>query len=206
MRGRRSIILLALLVLAPAAVLAELAFQAGRSAPQSDPIKTDPIKTDPMKIHVDPDLQGKLQALETRLEALRRERHVPGLSVAVVQGQEVVYLKGLGTGPDGRTATPDTAYTVPSLNRRAGQTWTVRDLAHLDVMTGRGGIAEGRPYLAWRSEGSGDTRLQWSSVCEQDGSLLYLKAPGKGLALILLASGPVEKAPFSQAFIKTFLG
>jgi hypothetical protein len=103
-------------------------------------------------------------------------------------------------------ATPDTAYTVPSLNRRAGQTWTVRDLAHLDVMTGRGGIAEGRPYLAWRSEGSGDTRLQWSSVCEQDGSLLYLKAPGKGLALILLASGPVEKAPFSQAFIKTFLG
>jgi hypothetical protein len=206
MRGRRSIILLALLILALAAVLAAFAFQTGRSAPQSDPMKTDPMKIDPMKIHVDPNLQGKLQALETRLEALRQEHHVPGLSVAVVQGQEVIYLKGLGTEPDGRTATPDTAYTVPALNRRAGQTWTVRNLAHLDVMTGRGGIAESRPYLAWHSEGSGDTRLQWSSVCEKDGSVLYLKAPEKGLALILLASGPVERDPFSEAFVKTFLG
>ncbi|HEY4572651.1 MAG TPA: hypothetical protein VIJ26_01765, partial [Thermoanaerobaculia bacterium] len=119
MRKPREKTLLALPILALAAVLPALAFQAGRSAPQFDPMKTDPMKTDPMKIHVDPDLQGKLQALETRLEALRRERHVPGLSVAVAQGQEVVYLKGLGT------ATPDTAYTVPSMNRRAGQTWTV---------------------------------------------------------------------------------
>src|SRR5436309_11595654 len=109
MRDRRAKILPAVLILALAAVLAAFAFQASRFAPQFDPMKTDP-----MKIHVDPDLQGKLQALETRLEALRREHHVPGLSVAVVQGQEVVYLKGLGSGPDGRTATPDTAYTVPS--------------------------------------------------------------------------------------------
>lgn len=184
------ILLAILLILVLVAVLAAYAFQARRSAPQSGP----------MKAHIDPDLQGKLQTLETRLEALRQEHHVPALSVAVVKGQEVVYLKGLGT------ATPDTAYTVPALNRRAGQTWTVRDLAHLDVMTGRGGIAESRPYLAWQTEGSGDTRLQWSSVCEKDGSLLYLKAPEKGLALILLASGPVEKAPFSEAFVKTFLG
>jgi hypothetical protein len=201
MKDRRTKILLAVLLLALAAVLAAFAFQAGHSAPQFDPMKTDP-----MKIHVDPDLQGKLQELETRLEALRQEHHVPGLSVAVVKGQEVVYLKGLGAAADGRTATPDTAYTVPSMNRRAGQTWTVRDLAHLDVVIGRGGIAESRPYLAWHSEGSGETRLQWSSVCEQDGSVLYLKAPEKGLALILLASGPVEKAPFSEAFVKAFLG
>lgn len=201
MKDRRTKILLAVLLLALAAVLAAFAFQAGHSAPQFDPMKTDP-----MKIHVDPDLQGKLQELETRLEALRQEHHVPGLSVAVVKGQEVVYLKGLGSAADGRTATPDTAYTVPSMNRRAGQTWTVRDLAHLDVVIGRGGIAESRPYLAWHSEGSGETRLQWSSVCEQDGSVLYLKAPEKGLALILLASGPVEKAPFSAAFVKAFLG
>ena len=188
-------ILLALLILALAAVLAAFAFQTSRSAPQSGP----------MKIHVDPNLQGKLQRLEEHLDTLRQEHHVPGLSVAVVQGQEVIYLKGLGTAADGRTATPDTAYTVPSMNRRAGQTWTVRDLAHLDVVIGRGGIAESRPYLAWHSEGSGDTRLQWSSVCEQNGSLLYLKAPEKGLALILLADGPVEKSPFSAAFVETFL-
>ena len=186
----------ALLALALAAALPACAFLAGRSAPQSGP----------MEIHVDPDLQGKLRELETRLKALRQEHHLPGLSVAVVQGQEVVYLKGLGTAADGRTATPDTPYTVPAMNRHAGQTWTVRALAHLDVLTGRGGIAESRPYLAWHSEGSGGTRLQWSSVCEKDGSVLYLKAPEKGLALILLASGPVEKAPFSAAFVKTFLG
>jgi hypothetical protein len=195
-KPRTKIILLALLVLALAAVLAAFAFQTGRSAPQSGP----------MKIHVDPDLQGKLQELETRLEALRQEHHVTSLSLALVQGQEVVYLKGLGTAADGRTATPDTAYTVPSMNRRAGQTWTVRGLAHLDVVVSRGGIAESRPYLAWHAEGSGDTRLQWSSVCEKEGSVLYLKAPEKGLALILLASGPVEKAPFSAAFVEAFLG
>src|SRR5436305_9992173 len=186
MRDRRAKILLIALILALAALLAAFAFQTGHSAPQFDLMQTDPIKTDPMKIHVDPDLQGKLQALETRLEALRQEHHVPGLSVAVVKGQEVVYLKGLGSAADGRTATPDTAYTVPSMNRRAGQTWTVRDLAHLDVVIGRGGIAESRPYLAWHSEGSGETRLQWSSVCEKDGSVLYLKAPARGLAPILL--------------------
>jgi len=189
MRDRSAKILTILLALSLAAATA-LALQTGHSAPQSGP----------MKIHVDPDLQGKLQQLETRLDALRQEHHVPALSVAVVQGQEVIYLKGLGK------ATPDTPYTVPSMNRRAGQTWTVRDLAHLDVLTGRGGIAEGRPYLDWHAEGSGDTRLQWSSVCEKDGSVLYLKAPEKGLALILLASGPVEKAPFSEAFVKTLLG
>lgn len=191
-------ILLALLILilALAAVLTAYAFQKSRSAPQSGP----------MKIHIDPDLQGKLQALETRLEALRQEQHVPALSVAVIQGQEVIYLKGLGTAADGRTATPDTAYSVPAMNRRAGQTWTVRDLAHLDVVVSRGGIAESRPYLAWRSEGAGDARLQWSSVCEKEGSVLYLKAPEKGLGLILLADGPVEKAPFSEAFVKTLLG
>jgi hypothetical protein len=185
----RTKILLALLILAVPAALAAFALQTGRSAPQSGP----------MKIHVDPDLQGKLKELETRLDALRQEHHLPALSVAVVQGQEVVYLKGLGT------ATPDTAYTVPSMNRRAGQTWTIRDLAHLDILVGRGGIAESRPYLAWHAEGSGDTRLQWSSVCEKDGSVLYLKAPEKGVSLILLASGPVEKAPFSEAFAQTFL-
>jgi predicted transcriptional regulator len=195
MRKPRAKILLVLLILVILA-LAAFAFQTGYSAPQSGP----------MKIHVDPDLQGKLQELETRLDALRQEHHVPALSVAVVKGQEVVYLKGLGTAADGRTATPDTAYTVPSMNRRAGQTWTVRDLAHLDVLVGRGGIAESRPYLAWHAEGSGDSRLQWSSVCERDGSVLYLKAPERGLALILLASGPVEKSSFSEAFVKTFLG
>ncbi|MFL6234220.1 MAG: hypothetical protein ACJ76N_13880 [Thermoanaerobaculia bacterium] len=192
----RTKILLALLILAAPAAVAAFALQTGRSAPQSGP----------MKIHVDPDLQGKLQQLETRLDALRQEHHVPALSVAVVKGQEVVYLKGLGTAADGRTATPDTPYTVPSMNRRAGQTWTVRGLAHLDILVDHGGIAENRPYLAWHAESSGDARLQWSSVCEKEGSVLYLKAPEKGLALILLASGPVEKAPFSEAFVKTFLG
>src|SRR3954454_629277 len=211
MRKPREKTLLALPILALAAVLPALAFQAGRSAPQFDPMKTDPMKTGPMKtgpmkIHVDPDLQGKLQALETRLEALRRERHVPGLSVAVVQGQEVVYLKGLGTGADGRTATPDTAYSVPSLNRRAGQTWTVRDLAQLDVLLSRGAKPESRPYLAWHVEEAGGTQLQWSAAREPAASLLYLKLPERGLALILLAGGEVEKPAFTAAFLKTFAG
>lgn len=165
--------------------------QGGAMAPQSGP----------MTHHVDPDQQGRLQRFEARLEALRQEHHIPGLSVAVVKGQEVIYLKGLG----GKT-TPDTAYSIPALNRLPGQTWTVRELAHLDVLLARGARPESRPYLAWHVEEAGGVRLQWSWVHEKEGSLLYLKVPDKGLALILLAGGAVDKAPFSAAFLQTFLG
>jgi hypothetical protein len=176
------------------AVTAAFAIQKGRPVPPASP-----------EPRVDPDLRARLQRFEARLEEIRREQHVQGLSAAVVKGQEVVYLKGLGTAADGGPATPDTAYAVPSLNRLPGQTWTVRHLAQLDALLARGATPENRPYLAWRSERPGGTPILVSEVQEKDASLLYLKAPEKRLALILLAQGPIGKGPVFQAFLKTFL-
>jgi hypothetical protein len=151
-----------------------------------------------MNVKIDPELKGKLQNLEKELESLRQEQHLSSLSAAVVKDQEVVYLKGLGR------ATPDTHYEVSGLQRRPDKPWTVRDLAQLDVITDRGAILEKRPYLAWHVEDAGGARLQWSAENEEDGSLLYLKVPAKRLTLILLADGGMERAPFTEAFLKTF--
>jgi hypothetical protein len=163
-----------------------------------------------MEMRIDPDLQAKLKGFEAQLEALRQEQHIGGLSVAVVKDREIIYLKGLGvSGKNARPATPDTAYPVPSLKRSPGQPpWTVRDLARLDVVLDRGGIPEKKPYLDWRFEESGGTRLQWFAERGKGASALYLKVPEKRLTLILLANGDLEgdfpKSPFTQDFLKAF--
>lgn len=158
-----------------------------------------------MEIRIDPDLQGKLKGFEARLEALRQEHHIGGLSVAIVKDHEIIYLKGLGSAGDGRPATPDTAYPAPSLKRSPGQSpWTVRDLARLDVVLDRGGVPEKKPYLAWHFEESGGTRLQWFAERGKGASALYLKVPEKRLTLILLANGDLEKTPFTRSFLDTF--
>jgi hypothetical protein len=194
MRNTFARILLAALSLTLATHPAAATPQTSRPAPKSGP----------MEIRIDPDLQGKLQRFEAQLEALRKEGHIPGLSAAIVRNQEVIYLKGLGSAPDGQPATPDAVYPVRSLARPSGHPWTVRDLAMLDVVLDRGGIPEIKPYLAWHTEGSGGTRLQWAWERGQAASVLYLKAPARGLTLILLAGGEIEKDPFAAAFSKTF--
>jgi hypothetical protein len=177
-----------------AAALAAFAMQTGRPVPKSGP----------MEMRIDPDLQGRLQRFEAQLEALRQEQHLPGLSVAVVKNQEVVYLKGLGSASDGQSATPDTVYPVRSLIRPFGHPWTVRDLAGLDVVLDRGGVPELQPYFMWYVEDSGGTRLQWAWEHEKAGSVFCLKAREKRLTLILVANGEIEKDPFAAAFRKAF--
>jgi hypothetical protein len=163
-----------------------------------------------MEIRIDPDLQTKLKGFEARLEALRQEHHIGGLSVAIVKDHEIIYLKGLGvSGKNAEPATPDTAYPVPSLKRHPGQPpWTVRDLARLDVVLDRGGVPEQKPFVTWHFEESGGTRLQWFAEHGKTASALYLKVPEKKLTLILLANGDFEgdlpKSPFTQSFLKTF--
>jgi hypothetical protein len=187
-------VLLTTLAAAVAIALTAFAVQKSQSAPKSGP----------MEIQIDPDLQARLQRFEAELESLRKEHQISGLSVAVVRNQEVIYMKGLGSAPDGGSATPDTIYPVPSLNRPVGSPWTVRDLAKLDVLLDRGGIVEVQPSLAWHGEDSGGTRLQSAWEHEKTGSVLCLKAREKRLTMILVASGEVEKAPFAAAFTKTF--
>jgi Beta-lactamase len=198
MRTKTSRILRAVLLTTLAATLAvaltAFALQKSQLAPKSGP----------MEIQIDPDLQAKIQGFEAQLEALRKEHQIPGLSVAIVRNQEIVYMKGLGSTSEGGSATPDTVYPVPVLNRPVGSPWTVRDLAKLDILLDRGGIVEVQPYLAWHGEDSGGTRVQTAWEHEKAGSVLCLKAREKRLAMILVANGEVEKAPFAAAFAKAF--
>lgn len=162
-------------------------------------------KSGPMEFQIDPDQQARLQRFEAELETLRKEHQISGLSVAIVRNQEVIYMKGLGSAPDGGSATPDTIYPVPSLNRPVGDPWTVRDLAKLDVLLDRGGIVEVQPYLAWHGEDSGGIRIRSAWEHEKAGSVLCLKSREKRLTMILVAGGDVDKTPFATAFTKTFL-
>jgi len=187
-------VLLTTLAATVAIVLTAFAVQKSQFAPKSGP----------MEIWIDPDLQARLQRFEAELETLRKEHKISGLSVAVVKNQEVIYMKGLGSAPDGGSATPDTVYPVPSLNRPVGDPWTVRDLAKLDVLLDRGSIVEVQPYLAWHGEDFGGTGIQAAWEHEKTGSVLCLKARDKRLTMILVANGEVDKALFAAAFTKTF--
>jgi hypothetical protein len=157
-----------------------------------------------VQARIDPDLRGKLQRFEARLEALRRDQGIPGLSAAIVKNGKVVYLEGLGSAAGGGPATPDTAYPVPSLTGSSGHAWTVRDLANLDVLLDHGAIVEIQPYLAWHTEDLGGHRLQWAWEHQKSGSILWLKVQEKKLSLILVGRGDIEKTAFATALMQAF--
>jgi len=62
--------------------------------------------------------------LEIKLEELRRRLQIPGFSVAVVKGQEVLWARGFGCADiaSGTPATPHTPYNLASLTKPFGAT------------------------------------------------------------------------------------
>ncbi len=70
---------------------------------------------------------------------------IPGLSAAIVRGDEVVYLKGFGNAGGGRTVTPQTPFTVCSV----GKTFTALAIRQL---AGQGKLSYDSPvqaYIPW---------------------------------------------------------
>ncbi len=67
----------------------------------------------------DPEVRAALSLLEARLNAERRERLIPGMSVAVVHDQATLWAKGFGTAnlEMGVPATPKTIYRVASITK-----------------------------------------------------------------------------------------
>jgi len=63
--------------------------------------------------------KADLRAFEDELDALREQVHIPGMSVAVVQGQKVVYAQGLGYADleEQVLATADTPYNIASCTK-----------------------------------------------------------------------------------------
>jgi CubicO group peptidase (beta-lactamase class C family) len=55
-------------------------------------------------------------AIDAYIESQMRELRIPGLALGIVQGEQIVHLKGFGVaGPDGRPVTPQTPFQINSL-------------------------------------------------------------------------------------------
>ena len=153
---------------------------------------------------IDPAQREKLQRFEARLEALRRDQGIPGLSVAIVKNGKVVYLEGLGSAAGGGPATPDTAYPVPSLTGPSGNAWTVRDLANLDVLLDHGAIVEVQPYLAWHTEDLGGHSAPMGLGAPEERLDPLAQVQEKKLSLILVGRGDIDKTAFATALTQAF--
>ncbi len=59
-----------------------------------------------------------LQVIDAYLESNRQKLHIPGLAVAIVKGDRVVYLKGFGIAdPKKQSVTPDTPFILGSVSK-----------------------------------------------------------------------------------------
>jgi len=61
---------------------------------------------------------GSFADIETTIERQMRRLKIPGLSIAIVEGEEIAYLRGFGrTGPGGQAPTPQTPFFIGSLTK-----------------------------------------------------------------------------------------
>jgi CubicO group peptidase (beta-lactamase class C family) len=57
-------------------------------------------------------------AIDAYVDAQMRDLRIPGLALAIVEGNQIVHLKGFGVaGPDGRPVTPQTPFQLASLGK-----------------------------------------------------------------------------------------
>jgi CubicO group peptidase (beta-lactamase class C family) len=91
-------------------LLACLALVVGTAACQQKPTSTEPLQ---------PADTERIQTFEREVERLRKELNIPGLSVAVLQGQEVVFARGFGySDVENRIpATENTPYYIASCTK-----------------------------------------------------------------------------------------
>src|SRR5215216_269637 len=58
------------------------------------------------------------RAIDTYIETQMRELRIPGLALGIIQGDQIVHLKGFGVaGPDGRPVTAQTPFQIASLGK-----------------------------------------------------------------------------------------
>jgi CubicO group peptidase (beta-lactamase class C family) len=58
------------------------------------------------------------EQIDAYIQSRMRADHIPGLALAVVRGDQIVYLKGYGVaGPDGRAVTPQTPFILGSTSK-----------------------------------------------------------------------------------------
>lgn len=83
--------------------------------------------------------------IDQYVQQVMREGKIPGLSVAIVKGSEIAYLKGFGKADGNRPVTPQTPFTICSV----GKTFTALAIRQL---AGQGRIrydATVQTYIPW---------------------------------------------------------
>ena len=73
----------------------------------------------PARTATDPEIHAALQVLALGLESQRRERDQPGLAIAVVVDQELLWQQGFGQADlaSGRPVTPQTRFRIGSISK-----------------------------------------------------------------------------------------
>lgn len=62
--------------------------------------------------------ESDFTAVDDYITARMETAHIPGLSVSIVQGDQIVYLKGYGQAdPSGRSVTPQTPFIIGSISK-----------------------------------------------------------------------------------------
>ena len=61
--------------------------------------------------------QNTLSHVEQYATAIHRQLHIPGLAIAIVQDQKIIYQRGLGEAAPGRPTTPATPFILGSLSK-----------------------------------------------------------------------------------------
>src|SRR6266498_1629286 len=57
-------------------------------------------------------------AIDAYVESQMREQRIPGLALGIVQGDQIVHLKGFGVAdPSGRAVTPQTPFQIASISK-----------------------------------------------------------------------------------------
>ena len=56
-------------------------------------------------------------AVDALVEAQMKKHNLPGVALAITQGEEIVYLKGYGTAGAGQPVTPQTPFYIGSISK-----------------------------------------------------------------------------------------
>jgi CubicO group peptidase (beta-lactamase class C family) len=67
--------------------------------------------------HAQSDNQLDLQAIDSFLQEQVKANRIPGMAVAIVQGNEVVFIKGYGEAAPGKPVTPQTQFYIGSVTK-----------------------------------------------------------------------------------------
>jgi CubicO group peptidase (beta-lactamase class C family) len=88
----------------------------------------------------------KLAAIDAYIETQMKELRIPGLALGIVQGDQIIHLKGFGIAdPSGRAVTPQTPFSLGSLNK------PITDLAVMQLVE-QGKVELDAPvqrYIPW---------------------------------------------------------